>query len=508
MAHVHPEFQSFRTRPAPSPFQFASEEEPTLVVAQDAPTHVLLKQTSLAPGEFERSEVDTVEVMGFWGSTILFAQHRSPTQSFTIGEGSQAAPVDFEISAQELGTLSARLVEVQNGTPHVLIPATARARVKQASEPYALPTEASSVALLSGTVVELELGKLKFRIANVAAGQQTPRAGLRSAERSVLSAFGLSFAVVGALVASFAFWMPGMGLTDGEELDSDRLETMKQYLSAQAERNREEEAEKNLDGNKDNQPGAPAEAAQGREGAMGKLNAPVTNHRAAVKGDAPQVTLSRAQQLEAARNFGMIELVGSLSTNAGGGSPFVRDPALGADGFDAEGGMFGDPGESGGFGGLRLSGLDQGGGGHGLGVGIGGIGTCGTGNCGPAGFGHSVGTPHGEHKTRVPVMNGTTSVVSGHLPPEIVQRIVRQNYGRFRMCYENGLRSNPNLTGRVMARFVIGREGAVTNAANGGSDMPDAAVTSCVVQAFYGLSFPKPDNGIVMVSYPIMFSPG
>jgi hypothetical protein len=284
---------------------------------------------------------------------------------------------------------------------------------------------------------------------------------------------------------------------------------MKQYLSAQAERNREEEAEKDQSGNRDNQPGAPAEAAQGREGAMGKLNAPVTNHRAAVRGDAPQVTLSRAQQLESARNFGMIELLGTLSTSAGGGSPFVRDPALGSDGFDAEGGMFGDPGESGGLGGLRLTGLAQGGGGRGVGVGLDGIGTCGTGNCGPKGFGESFGGgPRGAHPTRAPSMHGTTSVVSGHLPPEVVQRIVRQNYGRFRMCYESGLRLNPNLTGRITARFVIGREGAVTNASNGGSDMPDSGVTACVVQAFYGLSFPKPENGIVTVSYPIMFSPG
>jgi hypothetical protein len=506
MAHVQPEFHVFRSQPTPA-FNFASARENKRVSEPDAPTHVLLKQRSLEPGEFERVGVESIEIMGFWGSTILFAKHQAATESFTVGEGSASAPVDFEIAAQELGSVSAQLVQLTNGTAHVIVPPAARVTVKQAHEPYAQASQVSSVALLAGTVVELELGKLKFRVANVAAAQSTPRETL-GGDRSALSAFGVSFAIVGALVASFAFWMPAMGLTDGEELDSDRLETMKQYLSAQAERNREEEAEKDQSGNKDNQPGAPAEAAQGREGALGKLNAPVSNHRAAVRGDAPQVSLSRAQQLESARNFGMIELLGTLSTSAGGGSPFVRDPALGSDGFDAEGGMFGDPGESGGLGGLRLSGLDQGGGGHGLGVGLGGIGTCGTGNCGPAGFGHDMGHLHGEHKQRVPIMHGTTSIVTGHLPPEVVQRIVRQNYGRFRMCYENGLRSNPNLTGRVTARFVIGREGAVTNASNGGSDIPDSGVTSCVVQAFYGISFPKPENGIVMVSYPIMFSPG
>jgi hypothetical protein len=140
---------------------------------------------------------------------------------------------------------------------------------------------------------------------------------------------------------------------------------------------------------------------------------------------------------------------------------------------------------------------------------LGGIGTCGTGNCGASGWGHGNNLGHGEHKAAAPRITpaGVTNV-SGTLPAEIVQRIVRQNYGRFRMCYETGLRSNPNLTGRVTARFVIGRDGAVSNVANGGSDLPDAGVVSCVVQAFYGLSFPTPDNGIVRVSYPIMFSPG
>jgi hypothetical protein len=110
--------------------------------------------------------------------------------------------------------------------------------------------------------------------------------------------------------------------------------------------------------------------------------------------------------------------------------------------------------------------------------------------------------------TKAPSIRAGVNTVSGRLPPEVVQRIVRQNYGRFRQCYENGLTRNPNLTGRVTARFVIGREGAVTNAQNGGSDLPDSGVVSCVVSAFYGLSFPTPENGIVTVSYPIMFSPG
>ena len=92
-------------------------------------------------------------------------------------------------------------------------------------------------------------------------------------------------------------------------------------------------------------------------------------------------------------------------------------------------------------------------------------------------------------------------------PPEVIQRIVRQNFGRFRLCYENGLRSNPNLTGTVSVSFVIGVSGSVGSVGGGGS-LPDSGVVSCVTKAFYGLSFPQPEGGVVKVTYPIAFSPG
>ena len=54
---------------------------------------------------------------------------------------------------------------------------------------------------------------------------------------------------------------------------------------------------------------------------------------------------------------------------------------------------------------------------------------------------------------------------------------------------------------------VIGRDGAVSSVSDGGSDIGNPAVVSCVVRAFYGLSFPQPEGGIVTVTYPILFSP-
>jgi len=100
-----------------------------------------------------------------------------------------------------------------------------------------------------------------------------------------------------------------------------------------------------------------------------------------------------------------------------------------------------------------------------------------------------------------------TPTVAGRLPPEVISRIVRQNFGRFRQCYDNGRRSNPSLQGRVKVKFVIDKTGAVSTVDTGGSDLPDKGVVSCVGAGFRGLSFPQPEGGIVTVSMPIRFAP-
>ena len=54
----------------------------------------------------------------------------------------------------------------------------------------------------------------------------------------------------------------------------------------------------------------------------------------------------------------------------------------------------------------------------------------------------------------------------------------------------------------------IARDGKVTQAQSAGSDLPDAGVVACITRAFYGLSFPENDTGVVTVSYPISLTPG
>jgi hypothetical protein len=96
----------------------------------------------------------------------------------------------------------------------------------------------------------------------------------------------------------------------------------------------------------------------------------------------------------------------------------------------------------------------------------------------------------------------------GRLPPEVIQRTVRDRYSSFRICYEIGLEQDPKLQGRVTTRFVIGRDGRVSAAYLADVGLPDCRVARCVRDEMARLVFPKPAFGIVTVVYPIMFAPG
>ena len=202
---------------------------------------------------------------------------------------------------------------------------------------------------------------------------------------------------------------------------------------------------------------------------MGNPNTHDTGHKFGIQGpqDNADPHIARQAALREAAEFGMI---GLLNTGAGG-DPNAPTGPRGVVKTRSEttrlsarsGNMWGDTiGDSFGAGGLLgLSGVGEGGGGRGEGIGLGNIGTIGhgAGTGTGQGFGNGHGRLGGAHQTRSPSLRQGTTTVNGRLPPEVIQRIVRQNFGRFRLCYENGLRTNPNLSGRVAVKFVIDRFG-------------------------------------------------
>ncbi|WP_437671126.1 hypothetical protein [Sorangium sp. So ce131] len=118
-----------------------------------------------------------------------------------------------------------------------------------------------------------------------------------------------------------------------------------------------------------------------------------------------------------------------------------------------------------------------------------------------------------------------------HIPPHVVRRVVQENFGPMRACYEKGLRQNPKLEGRIPVHLVVDGEGKVTYAGDAdrpaadapllialpspGAVMPastapplrDPKVVGCVLDVFRGLRFPSPADrkGVATVVYPVVF---
>ncbi|WP_437500972.1 hypothetical protein [Sorangium sp. So ce1099] len=118
-----------------------------------------------------------------------------------------------------------------------------------------------------------------------------------------------------------------------------------------------------------------------------------------------------------------------------------------------------------------------------------------------------------------------------HIPPHVVRRVVQENFGAMRACYEKGLRQNPKLGGRIPVHLAVDGQGKVTYA--GDADRPpadapllialpspgaaapsspapplrDEKVVGCVLEVFRGLKFPSAADrkGVATVVYPVVF---
>lgn len=199
----------------------------------------------------------------------------------------------------------------------------------------------------------------------------------------------------------------------------------------------------------------------------------------------------------------------------------AADPnlSLGQDPLSARGSLWGDEiGESFGAGGLGLSGVGEGGGGRSDAAEFGMIGLLNPGPTAKAappaaqqpgvrGFGSGHGRLGRAHRARPPRIRMGATTVSGRLPPEIIQRIVRANFGRFRACYQALLQQNPQEHGRLAVRFIIERDGTVKRATTTSSTFTSATFKRCVSRSFTTLKFPQPVGGRVTVIYPLVFQP-
>ncbi len=479
--------------------------------------------------EIERPDADVAEVVLSWGHgtesegrNVLGATQIEKGESVTAGE---AAGCTLFLPAEALGAASAELVTFDGGRARILRPSAAVLTV----DGVAVDDELAEIG--RGEVALLTLGAFTVRVTVSAAARPIAGSITASMRESALGGVGASAFLHASLFAAFALFMPALGANDAEAMERDQIVLMQHYLNASAESERDRVEADAAQGGSDAQDvntASGGQRASGGEGVMGKPNT-TTNGRWSAKGDAKpsDVTLSRAQEMAIAEGFGMIGVL-AASANVDPRAPTVPwGSVLNGSDADSHTGNFWSASidDAMGFGGLGMSGNEQGGGGKGEGYGINDIGGLGRSldgrsgpgggpNGGPGGFGGCKPGQvcgrnglRGHNPTDIRMRMPPTIETNGRLMGEVIQRIVRQNQGRFRACYEGALSRNPSLEGRVAVRFVIDRTGAVSTAVDSGSDLPDEQVKACVVRSFYNLSFPQPSGGSVTVSYPIYFSP-
>jgi hypothetical protein len=496
----------------------------------DTYTYAMVKSAPDVPSEeVELASTTAIEVTLTWGTSVLHVAHLPLERGFAVGEEQgRGRASDYFLPEEKIGTTrlplvlaGGKIVIPPRARGYVELPGRPRMTLDQAraiSEPTVEVNGAHALALARGARARIEIGDFAFQLAAVAAGKPARRGLATSFDAAMAGFFGSSLLCSAAIVASLAYFVPPLGLADDEGAQREQTALIQQYMTAAAEREQLERNEPTTRDQGSDSEGGTGQRAASEEGQMGSAVATQQNRRWANQGpkDNQDLQLSRHQMRMEAETFGMI---GLLNAGAAGSDapvvPFGGDVSLGNDDISAQGSMWGDDlGESRGTGGLGLTGIGQGGGcqvGSCVGIGLGSIGTYGHGS--GLGTNQGFGNHHGRlgkgYKTKgAPAVRTSPPSVSGRLPAEVIQRIVRQNFGRFRMCYEQGLSRNPNLEGRIAARFVIGRDGAVSNVSNGGADLADSGTLSCVLSAFYGLSFPQPEAGIVTVIYPIAFTPG
>jgi TonB family protein len=97
---------------------------------------------------------------------------------------------------------------------------------------------------------------------------------------------------------------------------------------------------------------------------------------------------------------------------------------------------------------------------------------------------------------------------SGEFDSSVVVSTIKTRLRAIQMCYEQQLRRNPNLAGKVTIEFTIQPRGNVTDVRVKENSTGDTAVGTCVANTVGSFRFnPGPEGGSVTYSYPFVFAP-
>lgn len=117
--------------------------------------------------------------------------------------------------------------------------------------------------------------------------------------------------------------------------------------------------------------------------------------------------------------------------------------------------------------------------------------------------------PGAERKVAGRVSGGKSTATggTGMLNPEDVSKEIKRRMGAIRGCYEQALKRNPTLQGKIVIEFTISGIGRVSRAKCVVDEVDDPAVCSCIESTFLRFRFPPPEGGEASFENPFVFTP-
>jgi outer membrane biosynthesis protein TonB len=198
---------------------------------------------------------------------------------------------------------------------------------------------------------------------------------------------------------------------------------------------------------------------------------------------------------KAVQSKGILKVLGALGPGTGSGAV--------ADVFGAGGGMTDVASALSGAGGVAVA-TDPGAGGGRKGGGEGGaasIGTLATSGGGTVAYGAKT-----EVKVTGTVATEEAEVDSSEIDQQKLAGFIKARMSAIKGCYENALKRNPNLRGKITIRFTILETGGLADIESATNTMNSADVAACIMGTMRSWRTPFKPSGPVTVEYPFVFS--
>ncbi|MCB9653455.1 MAG: AgmX/PglI C-terminal domain-containing protein [Deltaproteobacteria bacterium] len=112
-----------------------------------------------------------------------------------------------------------------------------------------------------------------------------------------------------------------------------------------------------------------------------------------------------------------------------------------------------------------------------------------------------------ETEVRGSAQAGGAPEVDGDLSQDQINGVMKRQLKALRSCYENALKRDKSLSGKIVIEFEILESGKTSNVKVRDVSLKSGDVADCIARRAKFWRFPKPDGGSVLVAYPVVFTP-